>query len=1235
MKRHALFVGVSKYSDPTIQDLAYPEEDAAELASVFRRLLKFDRVEKLINPAHSPDVEDAVESMIQGIGPGDLFLFFFAGHGFRVKENHVLVCAKDKYAKLEDEYAGLPVGLLKKIMRGPWNRMLVLDACQNDIRATRGADCGVASRDLELIHTSDEGVPGSGFQIVVTACSEGQKALEVSDLGHGLFTSAFLDSMAAFVDARRRIDLESLRTDLGNRMSHLISQYRLFGKQEPMFTMPADAGGIVLLDGTAPMPSTSQPPPAYHQPATAFVVCPVCGKHNLVTDTFKCRVCGKDHLCMSHFSAEYRCCEACVESAQNEGQRLAQEMYDKGENYYYGRNGVGKDFTEAAKWYRKSAEKGHVGAQYCVGYAYEAGEGVVQDYVEAYKWFVKAAEKGHAKAQRRLGALYYNGDGVEQDYCMALQWFRKAAEQGDAFAQANLGVMYCNGQGVEQDDEEAVVWFRKSAEQGDDDAQSGLGFMYDTGRGVAQDYGEAVKWYRKAADQGHATAQCNLGFMYDAGRGVAQDYGEAVKWYRKAAEQGDAIAQYNLGVMYDNGQGVEQDYGEAVKWYRKAAKLGNSDAQRNMGLCYTNGKGVSRNDAEAAKWFRKAAEQGNENAQFNLGECYENGDGVQKDYAKALTWYLKAAVQEHDEAREALQQLLSEMYESEDDADEAEEWCAKILEEGDEDEVEIVETIKSEIEKEKCSSAEDADTPRHGKTVTIRVVSAPGTENGRKVNVKVVPNAQQSDEAESAQSIYEQAENCYRGQNGVKEDRAKAFELYQKAAEQGHADAQYSLGYMYAYGECTAKDEEKALFWYRQAAAQGHEKAGRMATGLGDRIKSPNINVSRVAAQQRQVSSDEAYEKGKNYYYGRNGFKQSFADAVEWFRFAAESGHLWAQCYLGTCYMHGEGVSRDEKKAVKWYRRAADAGNDAAQCFIANCYIRGQGVCKNDEEAVKWYRKAANEGNVTAQCNLGNCYYLGKGVALDYIEAVEWYRRAVAKENAIAQNCLGICYEKGQGVTQDYSEAANLYRKAIANGNERAKESLERVEQKIAASSKTKTMCISSDLVSRDTSSKAKTIRIPSWGDCGDVKLAVVLDDCGNNKIAVIKEIRAIKGVGLAEAVKLIEAAPVAIVRDVAMSECKRIVEQLEKAGARVHYARTLGNALRCARLAKGYSVEQLAAKAKILKEVVQELENDDFHRITTPIYGRGFVKLYAECVGLDPKPLVEMFMAEYNAQKS
>ena len=103
MKRHALFVGVDQYADPTIQNLRFPSEDAAELSSVFRRLLKFDRVEKLVNPAHAPEVIDAVKDMTRGLGPGDLFLFFFAGHGFRVRENHVLVCARDEYADLEDE----------------------------------------------------------------------------------------------------------------------------------------------------------------------------------------------------------------------------------------------------------------------------------------------------------------------------------------------------------------------------------------------------------------------------------------------------------------------------------------------------------------------------------------------------------------------------------------------------------------------------------------------------------------------------------------------------------------------------------------------------------------------------------------------------------------------------------------------------------------------------------------------------------------------------------------------------------------------------------------------------------------------------------------------------------------------------------------------------------------------------------------------------------------------------
>jgi TPR repeat protein len=53
----------------------------------------------------------------------------------------------------------------------------------------------------------------------------------------------------------------------------------------------------------------------------------------------------------------------------------------------------------------KSAEQGYWYAQYCVGASYRDGKGVTQDYKEAAKWFRKAAEKGDASAKEALEKL--------------------------------------------------------------------------------------------------------------------------------------------------------------------------------------------------------------------------------------------------------------------------------------------------------------------------------------------------------------------------------------------------------------------------------------------------------------------------------------------------------------------------------------------------------------------------------------------------------------------------------------------------------------------------------------------------------------------------------------------------------------------------------------------------------------------------------------------------------------
>ena len=65
-------------------------------------------------------------------------------------------------------------------------------------------------------------------------------------------------------------------------------------------------------------------------------------------------------------------------------------------------------------------------------------------------------------------------------------------------------------------------------------------------------------------------------------------------------------------------------------------------------------------------------------------------------------------------------------------------------------------------------------------------------------------------------------------------------------------------------------------------------------------------------------------------------------------------------------------------------------------------------------------------------------------------------------------------------------------------------------------------------------------------------EFTVVLTDAGAQKINVIKEIRAITGLGLKEAKDLVEGAPKEVKANIPKDEAQKIKEVLEKAGAKV-----------------------------------------------------------------------------------
>ena len=76
------------------------------------------------------------------------------------------------------------------------------------------------------------------------------------------------------------------------------------------------------------------------------------------------------------------------------------------------------------------------------------------------------------------------------------------------------------------------------------------------------------------------------------------------------------------------------------------------------------------------------------------------------------------------------------------------------------------------------------------------------------------------------------------------------------------------------------------------------------------------------------------------------------------------------------------------------------------------------------------------------------------------------------------------------------------------------------------------------------------------------------------------------------------------------------------------------GKTLREAREAKGLTIGQIAETTHMMSSIIEDLENERFSKIAAPIYGRGFVKLYCEAVGIDPKPLIAEFMDIYNGNR-
>ena len=262
-------------------------------------------------------------------------------------------------------------------------------------------------------------------------------------------------------------------------------------------------------------------------------------------------------------------------------------------------------------------------------------------------------------------------------------------------------------------------------------------------------------------------------------------------------------------------------------------------------------------------------------------------------------------------------------------------------------------------------------------------------------------------------------------------------------AQQGDIKLQYWRGLDYYFGgRCSVGGQsyEEAYFWLALALKRGPPPAGDITDysfwrddaakhltseqkshiekrveewqpNSGQATKDEPIDGAALQARAKELEKINALradaEKGSakaqfalgEVYDGRQVFPppviaRDYAEALKWYRMAAEQGDIEAEIALAWMHHFGHGTVQDDAEAMRWLRKAASQGDAGAAASVAKMHLLGWGVKQDSSEAVRWYRMSVEGGNMQAGVELGDIYEFGRGVKQDYVQAQMWYALA-------------------------------------------------------------------------------------------------------------------------------------------------------------------------------------------------------------------------------------------------
>lgn len=250
----------------------------------------------------------------------------------------------------------------------------------------------------------------------------------------------------------------------------------------------------------------------------------------------------------------------------------------------------------------------------------------------------------------------------------------------------------------------------------------------------------------------------------------------------------------------------------------------------------------------------------------------------------------------------------------------------------------------------------------------------------------------------------------------------KARFCYQKAADEGHKEAQFEFGWMCNRGIGGTEDLPQALKYFKMSAKQGDTRAQTNCYIMHKEGRGCKKDNSK--ALKYLMMGVERKEKIAEFHYASlchrgEGVPQDFNLALKFYLKSAEKGNPEALGNIGLMLENGEGCEKDLLTAYGYYEQAAEKGDKLGliKCALRFCrggkelsptiekhFMKAQDpdrlyaygdVCyfgkRNIEEASKYYKLSADLGNAFGQINYARIC----AKKLDFLEAFKYCHMAV------------------------------------------------------------------------------------------------------------------------------------------------------------------------------------------------------------------------------------------------